>query len=169
MSSTDSASPMAAQQQARRKKALRAIAIAVVLGSVAYGAYYGLVASHYEHTDNAYVQANVVQVTPQVGGTVVANGDQFHVFRGDTVHVLERHDALRHAGDDEQGEVKLEGAQVADSGGLGQRLGRCGFGGRRDRLFGLQLRQGRLGRETQSSRQNETALQKMARVSFPET
>ncbi|WP_144637364.1 acetyl/propionyl/methylcrotonyl-CoA carboxylase subunit alpha [Bordetella genomosp. 13] len=39
----------------------------------------------------------------EVGGTVVVQGDQFHVFRGDTVRVLERHDALRHAGDDEQG------------------------------------------------------------------
>ena len=28
--------------------------------------------NHYESTDNAYVQGNVVQITPQVGGTVVA-------------------------------------------------------------------------------------------------
>jgi membrane fusion protein, multidrug efflux system len=55
-----------------RKKALSAIAALVVLGGGAYGAYYGLIANHYEHTDNAYVQANVVQITPQVGGTVVA-------------------------------------------------------------------------------------------------
>ncbi len=55
-----------------RKKALSAIAALVVLGGGAYGAYYALVANRYEHTDNAYVQANVVQITPQVGGTVVA-------------------------------------------------------------------------------------------------
>lgn len=55
-----------------RKKALALVAAAVVLGGIGYGAYYALVASHFEHTDNAYVQANVVQITPQAGGTVVA-------------------------------------------------------------------------------------------------
>jgi membrane fusion protein (multidrug efflux system) len=30
------------------------------------------VASHYEDTDNAYVQGNVIQITPQIGGTVMA-------------------------------------------------------------------------------------------------
>lgn len=55
-----------------RKKALSLVAAAVVLGGIGYGAYYALVANHFEHTDNAYVQANVVQITPQVGGTVVA-------------------------------------------------------------------------------------------------
>ena len=29
-------------------------------------------ASHYESTDNAYVQGNVIQITPQIGGTVQA-------------------------------------------------------------------------------------------------
>jgi len=55
-----------------RKKALTLVAAAVVLGGSGYGAYYALVANHFEHTDNAYVQANVVQITPQVAGTVVA-------------------------------------------------------------------------------------------------
>ncbi|MBI2733959.1 MAG: efflux RND transporter periplasmic adaptor subunit [Aquabacterium sp.] len=58
--------------QPARKKALTAIALAVLLGGAAYGAYYALVANRYEHTDNAYVQANVVQITPQVSGTVLA-------------------------------------------------------------------------------------------------
>ncbi|MDP2001140.1 MAG: efflux RND transporter periplasmic adaptor subunit, partial [Rhodoferax sp.] len=35
-------------------------------------AYEWLVASHYESTDNAYVQGNVIQITPQIGGTVMA-------------------------------------------------------------------------------------------------
>ncbi|MEO8152090.1 MAG: HlyD family efflux transporter periplasmic adaptor subunit [Rhizobacter sp.] len=55
-----------------RKKALTVVASAVVLAAIAYGAYYALVLNHYEHTDNAYVQGNVVQLTPQVGGTVLA-------------------------------------------------------------------------------------------------
>jgi membrane fusion protein (multidrug efflux system) len=61
-----------AANAAKRKRALTAIGAVVLLGGAAYGAYYALVASHYEDTDNAYVQANVVQITPQVGGTVVA-------------------------------------------------------------------------------------------------
>lgn len=56
----------------KRKKALTAVALVVALAGIGYGAYYGLVLSHYEHTDNAYVQGNVVQLTPQVGGTVLA-------------------------------------------------------------------------------------------------
>jgi len=39
---------------------------------VGYGLYWWLVARFYVDTDNAYVQGNVVQITPQVGGTVVA-------------------------------------------------------------------------------------------------
>ena len=56
----------------KRKVALVGVALAVLLAGVAYGVYYWLFLSHYESTDNAYVQANVVQVTPQVSGTVVA-------------------------------------------------------------------------------------------------
>ena len=40
--------------------------------ALAWGAYEWLVASHYESTDNAYVQGNVIQITPQIGGTVMA-------------------------------------------------------------------------------------------------
>ncbi|RZL11093.1 MAG: HlyD family efflux transporter periplasmic adaptor subunit [Rubrivivax sp.] len=60
-----------AAMAARRKTALRAIAAAVVVAAVGYGAYW-LLGGQVESTDNAYVQANVVQVTPQVGGTVLA-------------------------------------------------------------------------------------------------
>jgi membrane fusion protein (multidrug efflux system) len=55
-----------------RKKALQVIGGIVLVAGVGYGAYYKLVASHIEYTDNAYVQANVVQITPQVSGTVLA-------------------------------------------------------------------------------------------------
>jgi hypothetical protein len=56
-----------------RKRALLGVAGLVVLAGIAYGAYYALVLDHYETTDNAYVQGNVVQLTPQVSGTVVAS------------------------------------------------------------------------------------------------
>ena len=52
--------------------ALVSVALAALLGGAAYALYYFMVLAHYESTDNAYVQGNVVQVTPQVSGTVVA-------------------------------------------------------------------------------------------------
>ena len=56
----------------QRKKGLTLVALALVVGFGAYSAYEWLVGRHYEKTDNAYVQANVVQITPLVGGTVRA-------------------------------------------------------------------------------------------------
>jgi membrane fusion protein, multidrug efflux system len=56
----------------RRKKALTALAGVVAVAGLGWGAYEWLVASHYESTDNAYVQGNIIQITPQVGGTVMA-------------------------------------------------------------------------------------------------
>jgi membrane fusion protein (multidrug efflux system) len=56
----------------RRRTALLGVSAAVVVAALAWGAYWALVLNHFESTDNAYVQANVVQLTPQVAGTVVA-------------------------------------------------------------------------------------------------
>ncbi len=62
----------APQANPARRKALSAVAAAVAVAGVAYGAYWALVLNHFESTDNAYVQGDVVQLTPQIGGTVVA-------------------------------------------------------------------------------------------------
>jgi membrane fusion protein, multidrug efflux system len=56
----------------RRKKALTSVAIAVAVVGLAWGGYEWLVGRHHESTDNAYVQGNVIQITPQIGGTVMA-------------------------------------------------------------------------------------------------
>lgn len=56
----------------KRKKALIMLASVVVVAGLGWTAYEYLVASHYESTDNAYVQGNVIQITPQIGGTVMA-------------------------------------------------------------------------------------------------
>jgi membrane fusion protein (multidrug efflux system) len=87
--------PVAPQGNPNRKKALSAVAAAVVVGGIAYGAYWALVLNHYESTDNAYVQGNVVQITPQVGGTVVAiNADDTdHVKAGQLLVKLDPADA----------------------------------------------------------------------------
>ncbi|WP_374317693.1 efflux RND transporter periplasmic adaptor subunit [Aquabacterium sp.] len=58
----------------RRKKAMTAVSAVLALSAVAWGVHYFMFGRHVEQTDNAYVQANVVQITPQVGGTVLAIG-----------------------------------------------------------------------------------------------
>src|SRR5450830_1326180 len=68
--SPTSASPVASNPT--RKKALITLASLVVIAGLGWTAYEWLVASHYESTDNAYVQGNVIQITPQIGGTVMA-------------------------------------------------------------------------------------------------
>jgi membrane fusion protein (multidrug efflux system) len=75
--STPATAPIAATSAATpagnpaRKKALTALTIVVLLG-LAYGGFEYFGARHSEETDNAYVQGNVIQITPQVGGTVTA-------------------------------------------------------------------------------------------------
>jgi len=56
----------------RRKAGLTLLLLLVLIGVAGYVAFELLVASRYEKTDNAYVQANIVQITPLVGGTVRA-------------------------------------------------------------------------------------------------
>ena len=78
-----------------RKKALTALAAVVVLGGLGWAAYGYLVAGHYESTDNAYVQGNVIQITPQIGGTVVGlmADDTDFVKAGQTLVQLDPADA----------------------------------------------------------------------------
>ena len=64
--------PAAPAGNPRRRKALTALVGVLAVAGAGWGAYDWLVASHYESTDNAYVQGNVIQITPQVGGTVMA-------------------------------------------------------------------------------------------------
>ena len=65
-------SPAQRDKSGTRKKALTALAGVVVVAGLSWAVYDYLVASHYEGTDNAYVQGNVIQITPQIGGTVQA-------------------------------------------------------------------------------------------------
>nr|WP_235952922.1 HlyD family efflux transporter periplasmic adaptor subunit [Noviherbaspirillum galbum] len=54
----------------KRKKIMLTIASVFAVAAIGYGAYWALVSRFIEDTDNAYVQGNVVQVTPQIAGTV---------------------------------------------------------------------------------------------------
>ena len=56
----------------KRRFLLILVSIVLVLALLAYGIWWAIFARHFESTDDAYVAGNVVQVTPQVGGTVLA-------------------------------------------------------------------------------------------------
>ena len=71
-SARPAAAPAPAIAASRRKPALLAVAALTLLVAGAYGAYWALALRQHESTDNAYVQAPVVQITPQVSGTVLA-------------------------------------------------------------------------------------------------
>jgi membrane fusion protein (multidrug efflux system) len=58
----------------RRRKLVAGVLGAFIVAGLGYGAYWVLVASKQEFTDNAYVDGNIVQITPQVAGTVTAIG-----------------------------------------------------------------------------------------------
>ena len=92
---TPAASAPAANPQGRRK-GLTLIAAAVAVVAVAWGGWHWMVARNYQTTDNAYVAGNVVQITPQVGGTVISIGadDTDYVQPGQVLVQLDAADAL---------------------------------------------------------------------------
>lgn len=90
--SAQSESPAASR---RRKPALLVIATLCAAAGIGYGAWWFQVQRHQESTDNAYVHASVVQVTPEVGGTIVAvdADDTEHVEVGQRLAALDTGDA----------------------------------------------------------------------------
>ena len=74
---------------------LRLLGLAVLLAAVGWTAWYFLDGRWYEGTDDAYVNGNVVQITPQVPGTVVSIGadDGDLVHAGDVLVKLDPSDA----------------------------------------------------------------------------
>ena len=79
----------------QRRLGLIAASSVVALAAIGFGGYWGLALRFQESTDDAYVAGNVVQITPQISGTVVAIGadnTQF-VQAGQTIVQLDRADA----------------------------------------------------------------------------
>ena len=91
-----SANENGATANANRRRWIGLIVVVVALSGAAYGGYWGLVARYYESTDNAYVGGNVVQITPQVAGTVVAIGadDTQFVKAGQVLVRLDKADSV---------------------------------------------------------------------------
>jgi membrane fusion protein (multidrug efflux system) len=66
--STDTTQP----NDKKRKAVLAAITLAFITAGVAYAAYYEIVLSKIQETDNAYVGGNLVNLSSQVTGNVIA-------------------------------------------------------------------------------------------------
>ena len=87
--------PEPSAQKSRRKRWLAIVIGAFAVVCIAYGAYWALVLRYVQSTDDAYVSGNVVQITPQISGTVVSIGadDTQFVKAGQTLVQLDRSDA----------------------------------------------------------------------------
>ncbi|KML61199.1 MULTISPECIES: HlyD family secretion protein [Burkholderia] len=83
------------QNNGKRKRMMTLLVAVIVIAAIAYGLYYFLVARFHEGTDDAYVNGNVVQITPQVTGTVIAvkADDTQTVKAGDPLVVLDPADS----------------------------------------------------------------------------
>ncbi|MEM5456169.1 HlyD family efflux transporter periplasmic adaptor subunit [Paraburkholderia phytofirmans] len=91
----DAGQPVQAQTPTKRKLLLSLLAASVVLAGAGYGAYYFTTGRYYQSTDDAYVSGNLVQLTPQVSGTVVAvNADDTQIVKqGAPIVTLDNADA----------------------------------------------------------------------------
>jgi len=63
--------PVPQPPKATRRRGFTILALVVVLCAAAYGSYWFLYARHFESTDDAYVDGDVVQITSEVPGTVI--------------------------------------------------------------------------------------------------
>jgi membrane fusion protein (multidrug efflux system) len=97
MSTPMSALDIAAVVQKNRRRGfmLRILILIVLLSAIVLGVWYYFEARWYESTDDAYINGNVVQITPQIAGTVVSIGadDGNLVRQGDVLVKLDRADA----------------------------------------------------------------------------
>jgi membrane fusion protein (multidrug efflux system) len=99
------ATPERAPRNGTRRRWLMIATLTLVGVALGYTGYWAVYQRNFERTDDAYVQGNLVQVTPQVSGTVISVGadDTDFVKAGQPLVTLDRADA----------QVALEQAQAA--------------------------------------------------------
>jgi len=85
----------APQKNGKRKRALLILAVVVVVAGIGWLLWHLLVGRWHEDTDDAYVQGNVVAITPQIVGTVTSIGadDGMKVRAGQVLVQLDPNDA----------------------------------------------------------------------------
>ncbi|MBN8727671.1 MAG: efflux RND transporter periplasmic adaptor subunit [Xanthomonadales bacterium] len=91
----DEQAAIKAKRQRRRRWLLRGLAVVVILAGIGWTAWHFMVGRWYESTDDAYVGGNVVEITPQIPGTVVGIGadDNDFVEAGQMLVTLDAADA----------------------------------------------------------------------------
>jgi membrane fusion protein (multidrug efflux system) len=79
----------------RRGMLLRLLMAVIVLAAIAWTAWYFLDGRWYESTDDAYINGNIVQITPRIAGTVtsIAADDGDFVKQGQVLVTLDKSDA----------------------------------------------------------------------------
>ena len=79
----------------RRGVMLRVLLAVLVLIAIAWTIWYFIVGRWYESTDDAYVNGNIVQITPRIAGTVISIGadDGDLVKQGQVMVQLDKSDA----------------------------------------------------------------------------
>jgi membrane fusion protein, multidrug efflux system len=87
--------PATPNNSGKRRIMMTLLAVVILVAAIAYALYYFLDARFYESTDDAYVNGNVVQITPQVVGTVIGvNADDTQIVKaGDPLIVLDPADS----------------------------------------------------------------------------
>jgi len=92
---SDSQTTAASTLQSKRQLGIAVVLGAAIVAGIAWAAWWGWSARYDETTDDAYVSGNVVQITPQISGTVVAIGadDTQFVKAGALLVQLDRADA----------------------------------------------------------------------------
>jgi membrane fusion protein (multidrug efflux system) len=97
--STEAAAPAAAapaaspppKPRSNRNRLFLILGVVIAVAAVGYGAYWLLVASHHASTDDAYVNADVADVTPLVSGPIIKAPatDTLPVKKGDVLVVID--------------------------------------------------------------------------------
>ena len=87
--------PAASAANRVRRRGFLALTLVVLIGALGFGAHWLIVNRNYQSTDDAYVSANLVQITSQVPGTVTAVyvDDTQGVKRGQLLASLDPADA----------------------------------------------------------------------------